>query len=154
MYRIPTCPVHFFMFSSLVANNIATCGKYAVNLPATRREDLKNIPRERCVKKKCITFENRRLRCRFISCKAFFCFIPKYEIANFNKRRDGENTALICFVYQQCSNALHIYWTAWVYCFFNPSSRRRLAMPVFRWLEDCNNLRLFLDPYTSRVDKN
>ena len=48
-----------------------------------------------------------------------FCFVPKYEIANFKKRRDGENTTLTVLYSRNAVSHCRIYQTAWVYCFFN-----------------------------------
>ena len=76
--------------------------------------------------------------------KAFFALSRNTKSPISSKRRDGENTTLICFVYQQCKTALPVY-----------TKRRGFIVsfihllvgvwrcPYFDGLGDSNSLRLF-----------
>ena len=84
---------------------------------------LKNVLHSRCRQGKMPDFNVKR----------FFALSRNTKSPISNKRRDGENTTLICFVYQQCKTALPVYTkrrgfiVSLTHLLF-----RRLAMPVFR----------------------
>ena len=95
---------------------------------------LKNVLHSRCRQGKMPDFNVKR----------FFCFIPRYEIANFKQEKGWRehNAHLFCISTMQDCIA-RIYQTAWVHCSFFHLLVGVWRCLYFDGLRDCNSLRLF-----------